>query len=154
MFCNKCGGKIDNNKNINNLCPNPDCDKYVFLNPKIAVLAVVQKDNEILLVKRNIMPFYNEWSLPAGYINKWEAPEKAIIREVYEETNVKIKVLKLLDANLNKDSGVIVLSYLTKHIKGPIKIGEECKDVKYFNKKKLPSLPFKNDHKIIDLSFK
>ena len=51
MFCNKCGGKIDNNKNINNLCPKPDCDKYVFLNPKIAVLAVVQKDNEILLVK-------------------------------------------------------------------------------------------------------
>ncbi|SVD98962.1 uncharacterized protein METZ01_LOCUS451816, partial [marine metagenome] len=56
MFCNKCGGKTDNNKNINNLCPKPDCDKYVFLNPKIAVLAVVQKDNEILLVKRNIMP--------------------------------------------------------------------------------------------------
>ena len=24
----------------------------------------------------------------------------------------------------------------------------------YFNKNKLPSLPFKNDHKIIDLSFK
>ena len=93
MFCDKCGGKTDNNKNINNLCPKPDCDKYVFLNPKIAVLAVVQKGNEILLVKRNIMPFYNEWSLPAGYINKWEAPDKAIIREVYEETNVKIKAV-------------------------------------------------------------
>ena len=139
------------NKNINNLCPKPDCDKYVFLNPKIAVLAVVQKDNEILLVKRNIMPFYNEWSLPAGYINKWEAPDKAIIREVYEETNVKIKVLKLLDAHLNEDSGVIVLSYLTKHLKGPIKIGEECKDVKYFKFNQLPKLPFENDNQLIKL---
>ena len=47
-------------------------------------------DKKILLVKHKK---YNKWVQPGGHIEPDELPEEAAVREVYEETGIKIKLL-------------------------------------------------------------
>ena len=53
--------------------------------------AVIEKDNKVLLVKRNTEPFNGYWTLPGGHIDFGETAEQAIKREVKEETGLTIK---------------------------------------------------------------
>jgi len=63
--------------------------------PKTTVAAIITKDDkksiEILLTKRNIEPFKNQWCLPGGHIDLNEPAKIAIIREVKEEVGVDYK---------------------------------------------------------------
>jgi 8-oxo-dGTP diphosphatase len=62
---------------------------------KIRVATVLIKDAEILLVNhRRLGRSY--WVLPGGALEMGEPLEKCALREVQEETNLKIKVDKLL----------------------------------------------------------
>jgi ADP-ribose pyrophosphatase YjhB (NUDIX family) len=63
----------------------------------VTVLIVNEKE-EILLVKRRNEPGKNLWSFPGGLIELGESIKKTAEREVKEETGLKIKVRKLLDA--------------------------------------------------------
>lgn len=47
-------------------------------------------DRKILLVHHGI---FNRWVQPGGHIENEETPEETAIREVYEETGVRIKLL-------------------------------------------------------------
>lgn len=55
------------------------------------VVAVIEKDGKVLLVKRNTEPFNGYWTLPGGHIDFGERAEQAVIREVKEETGLSFK---------------------------------------------------------------
>jgi 8-oxo-dGTP diphosphatase len=61
------------------------------------VCALIYKDNKIFCVQR---PDKGEvglkWEFPGGKIESNESKEEALIREIYEELNCKIKVLDYL----------------------------------------------------------
>jgi mutator protein MutT len=75
---------------------------------KNAVAIIVNNDNKILLLKRADdseiwMP--NKWGLVGGGIEKGETPQKAIEREIQEETGLEIKkFIKSFSINRNADS--------------------------------------------------
>jgi ADP-ribose pyrophosphatase YjhB (NUDIX family) len=53
------------------------------------VTAIVwNTDNQLLLIRQNEN---NSWTLPGGIIDPGESPAQALVREVYEETGVKIR---------------------------------------------------------------
>ena len=63
---------------------------------KIGVSAFIIKENKLLIVKRSktetfLAEFYE---IPGGKIEFGESPAEALIREVKEETNLDIKVIK------------------------------------------------------------
>ncbi|MEP4195546.1 MAG: NUDIX hydrolase [Aliishimia sp.] len=64
--------------------------------PKLAALAVVIKDDQLLLVKRRNEPDAGLWGFPGGHVELGETALDAAARELREETGVIAKPLHYL----------------------------------------------------------
>lgn len=53
------------------------------------VAAIIRDDNDRVLLE--VRSDNGKWSLPAGAIDPGESPSQAIIREVYEETGLRVE---------------------------------------------------------------
>lgn len=86
---------------------------------KIIVHAIIKHKNKYLVTKRskNENVYKEYWDIPGGLANQGETPREALIREVKEEVNLKIKPVKIIheDSNLDKEKDMIFirLVYLT-----------------------------------------
>lgn len=86
---------------------------------KIIVHAIIKHKNKYLVIKRskNENVYKEYWDIPGGLANQGETPREALIREVKEEVNLKIKPVKIIheDSNLDKEKNMIFirLVYLT-----------------------------------------
>lgn len=114
-----------------------------YLNPALAINAIIIRDGKILLVRRSIEPYKDEWCLPGGFVEYDERAEEALIREVGEETGLKIKPKKIFNVYSNPLRSpikhVVSLCYEAEIMGGSLKPGEECSDVKFFPIDELPS---------------
>ena len=67
------------------------------LTPLLTVDAVILfQQNSIVLIRRKNPPFKGELALPGGFVDIGETIENACIREAYEETNINVKLIKLI----------------------------------------------------------
>jgi len=91
-----------------------------------SVFVINPIDKKILLVKHNM---FDKWVQPGGHIEADEAPEEAAVREVFEETGIKIKTPKLLGiltetSPLPKYNNIVYFFY-ERILKQPLKNCEE-----------------------------
>jgi len=108
---------------------------------RVAVATTIFDDQgRILLFKHTYRKF--EWGIPAGGLEYGEQPEKAIIREFFEETSMQIKVEKLLLAESSKEDHNISLIFLCKIVSGTFKESLEISEMKYFDVNDLPHMLF------------
>ncbi|MEM0360438.1 MAG: ROK family protein [Candidatus Diapherotrites archaeon] len=116
--------------------------------PVLAVDCILEFNKGIVLLKRNFKP--KGWALPGGIVEYGESLEKAIEREVLEETNLKIKGLKQFKAYSAPERDPrwhsVTVVFTGKGI-GRIKKSRESEKVSVFNTKSLPKLAF--DHQKI-----
>ncbi|SRR5258708_38770807 len=75
-------------------------------------------DKDKFLILKNTRPTLYYWELPGGRIQYGETPEKALLREIKEETDIDIETIKLLGtywffSPTNKHQ-VFCLTYLCK----------------------------------------
>lgn len=123
---------------------------------------VVNPDNrKLLLVKHKE---YNKWLQPGGHIENNETPEEAAIREVYEETGIKITLIgehfpreddliRPLGVQCNrKHNGdkMIDIVYYGKpnNPDSPLKANDESTDIGWFSRHDLDEMPVFPDVKI------
>ena len=72
--------------------------KRLYPNQPIAgVGAVIVCSGKILLEKRKSAPGRGKWTIPGGLVELGESAEQTVIREVKEETNLKVEQPKLID---------------------------------------------------------
>ncbi|RLF15969.1 MAG: NUDIX hydrolase [Thermoprotei archaeon] len=69
--------------------------------PLVGVGAVVLDGSRLLLIRRKDEPDAGLWTVPGGLVELGEKVEDAAVREVEEETGVKVELIKLLDV-INK----------------------------------------------------
>ena len=75
----------------------------------IGVFAIVfDEDRRILCVKRNFDP--KNWTTPGGGLEKGESPIEGLVREVKEETGLRVKPNRLLGAYSTAFNDDMVLS--------------------------------------------
>ena len=60
--------------------------------PFVGVGAVVVADGGVVLVRRRQPPLDGEWSLPGGAVELGETLAQALVREVFEETGLHVRV--------------------------------------------------------------
>ncbi len=123
-------------------------NKYQITN--ITLSPVIYKD-KFLLIKRIKWPYKNLWSLPGGKIELGEHPQDTIVREIFEETNLKVKFVAIRGVvseilyDKNKINGQFVLWVCETISKSDQAKEEDEGQVKWFTKEEL----VKNKAKII-----
>ena len=56
------------------------------------VAAILQKDQDILIARRNYGDYSGRWEFPGGKVEEGETPEQALKREIEEELEEEISV--------------------------------------------------------------
>ena len=125
--------------------------KYHY--PAVAVDMIVEKDDKLLMVRRNGKTFRYSYAIPGGFINERERVEDAAIREMREETNVDIEPIDILgvySAPYRDPRGhIVTVVFVGKIIEGKPKAGDDAQDVRWFSWEELSKTRISSDHVII-----
>ena len=131
--------------------------EYTYNYPRPAVTAdcvVITREAEpkVLLVQRGIEPFKGCWAFPGGFMNMDETTEQCAIRELKEETVLKVDELKEIGSYSKVDRDprgrTITVAYLAIVDKPVAVIGQDdAAKAEWFSIDELPPLAF--DHEEI-----
>ena len=118
----------------------PDCGFVLYINPVVGAGALVEKDGQVVLVRRGVEPKAGYWSLPAGYVEGDEMAEDAAVREMEEETGLRIELDDLLGVySFGKEpqTGVLIL-YSAHPVGGELRAGDDAEEVRTFAPTDMP----------------
>lgn len=99
---------------------------------------IFDEQGKVLLFKHTYRKY--EWGIPGGGLEYGEQPIEAIVREFFEEANMKIQVEKLLRVASAKEFPHLSIVYLCKIISGEFKPSHEISEMKYFDVNNLPEM--------------
>ena len=128
--------------------------EYTYKYPRPAVTAdcvVMTKEEvpKVLLIQRGAAPFKGAWAFPGGFMNMDETTEQCAIRELEEETGLKVTKVHQIGAYSKVDRDprgrTITVAYLAiidtpKDVKGQ----DDAAKAEWFPITDLPKLAF--DH--------
>ncbi|HEU0163825.1 MAG TPA: NUDIX hydrolase [Thermomicrobiales bacterium] len=149
MHCQQCGGTTETQRMADGherpVCS--ACGAVTYLDPKLAVTVVIERDGAILLGKRG-EPTRNAglWSFPAGFIDRGEAVEAAAIREVGEETGLTIELGPILDVYSTAGDSTVLLVYPATSITGEATAQDDLLELGWFPPSEFPNLPLAFAH--------
>jgi 8-oxo-dGTP diphosphatase len=147
-YCATCGGPlIDGHESGFPVCKS--CGRICYLDPKLAGAAMVEIDNKLLLVRRGIQPAYGKWSFPSGYVNRGEQVERAVEREVVEETGLVVRVDWMVGLYSEPEKTVVLAVYSASVTGGKLIAGDETLETVTFPYDELPELAFGDDVRIV-----
>ena len=84
--------------------PFPDWMREIFLrliNPSVMIgaMALIQDEQGRVLVVEHTYRRQVPWGLPGGWLKTAESPEAGLMREVFEETGLQVRIGELLAAD-------------------------------------------------------
>ena len=124
---------------LRNICT--ACGFVHFRAPKVGVSLLIERDKQILLVRRAVEPGRGKWSLPSGFVEWDESPEAAAARECAEETGLILSDLELLDISHYTDDfrgPGISLFYRGRVVSGVLLPGDDAAEARFFSRADLP----------------
>jgi len=104
---------------------------------------VLIEDGKILLVLRGREPFKGQWAVPGGRIEETETAEECARREMKEETNLDVEIVRLVGiySDPKRDPrGIIAAAYLVRRTGGTVRGGDDAAEAKWFKLDALPPL--------------
>jgi 8-oxo-dGTP pyrophosphatase MutT (NUDIX family) len=109
--------------------------------------------NRVLLTRRSD----NEmWCLPGGRVDAGESITEAIEREVFEETGLRVRVMRLTGVYSDPDQLIvypdgnqvhmIVLTFLVERLSGKMSLSSETTDIRFFPVEEAVRMNLFHDH--------
>jgi ADP-ribose pyrophosphatase YjhB (NUDIX family) len=153
QFCLRCGHALELAEHFGAVRPAcPKCGWIYFADPKVAAAVLIERDDQILLVRRVNDPQRGLWTLPAGFVDAGEDPRVAAERECLEETGLLVYVTGLLDVIAGQEhprGAHILIVYSGRITSGEIRPGDDVDRVAFFPRQALPQLAFSTTKKIL-----
>ena len=151
MFCQRCGGATATaivEARERPVCT--QCGWVTYLDPKLAVAVVIERNGEFLLGRRGpAASASGRWSFPAGFVERGEVVEAAAVREVREETGVEIALGPLLGLYSRPDETVVLAAYACRSFRGVPAAGDDLDMIGWYTQDALPDMAFPHDTRII-----
>jgi ADP-ribose pyrophosphatase YjhB (NUDIX family) len=107
--------------------------------------ALIFRRNSILLVERAGNPLKGYWSLPGGLLETGETLEEGVVREVLEETGLRVKPVKfyglfqriMRDAKGRAEYHYLLADYVCKVVGGALQPGDDVSRAEFVPRAKL-----------------
>ena len=140
-FCPLCGGNLTSRlikpgEPQRLMCT--ACGFVFYIDPKLAVIALVPHQGGLVMVRRSIEPGYGLWVVPGGFVDVGEPVEEAVVRETREEAGLHVRVVRLLNVHSYRHTRTVVLSYITEYVSGDLTAGDEELEARVFAGQEIP----------------
>jgi ADP-ribose pyrophosphatase YjhB (NUDIX family) len=115
----------------------------------------VIQDGRVLLVRRAIEPFYGHGDIPGGFLEADEHPAVGVVREIEEETGLRIQLTALrgiyVDTYGAEDEYTLNIHYLAEVVSGEPHPASDALELAWFAPHELPSdLAFCSDYRALE----
>jgi 8-oxo-dGTP diphosphatase len=104
--------------------------------------AIIEKEDKVLAVQRSEeMHLPLKWEFPGGKMEEGESEEECIVREIKEELNIEIELVRRLpSAKYDYPNFTIeLIAFVARIVGGHIRLREH-KDIRYVTKEQLRDL--------------
>lgn len=127
---------------------------YKYPHPAVTTDCVVfgfdGRNLNILLIERGGEPFKGCWAFPGGFMNIDETAEQGAMRELCEETGLKLSYLKQFGTftAVNRDprERVITIAFYALARKSDVHGGDDAAKAQWFPLEDVPQLAFDHDY--------
>jgi len=103
------------------------------------VAVIVKKSNAVLMARRKQREGSLHWQFPSGAVDEGESEFSAAEREIFEETDVKCKAVKILGERIHPVTGKNIVYVLCDYVSGRerVKDSEELDRVEWMMSEKV-----------------
>jgi NADH pyrophosphatase NudC (nudix superfamily) len=124
------------------------CGWVFYENPAPVVAAIVEHEGEVILVRQRGWP--ESWyGLVTGFLEKGEAPEAGVLRELDEELGLEGEIASLVGVYTFEQKNELIVAYHVR-ARGEVRLGEELEAIKRVAVDKLRPWPFGTGHAVRD----
>jgi ADP-ribose pyrophosphatase YjhB (NUDIX family) len=119
----------------------PKCGFIAYRNPAPACGVLLMRHGRVLMARRAHEPRRDAWGIPAGFMEYGEHPEATAVREVLEETGLRIRLTGLFGVYAGRDdprTRAVLILYRGKETGGTLKAGDDASEVAFFPLDRLP----------------
>ncbi len=110
----------------------------------VGVSGVALDSGRVLLVRRGRGAYAGHWSLPGGRVEPLEPLRDALVRELAEETGLKVEVRRLAGVNEaidpKGDWHYVIVSYFVDVKGGNPGAGDDADELRWVERSELPDL--------------
>lgn len=116
----------------------------------IVVKGIIIKNNQVLLLHRSekemqhsIVSKWNVWDLPGGGVQFFEPMDKALSREISEETSLTTEIIDYVGTYdiIKQRIHIGIVTYLCDYISGEVKLSEEHDEFIWLNFDEIENSP-------------
>jgi ADP-ribose pyrophosphatase YjhB (NUDIX family) len=145
LFCPLCGEKLDRamiDGRGRMVCLS--CSWVHYINPlPVAIAYTINRNDELLVVRRAHEPAWNEWSLPGGFVEAGETAEEGCLRELMEETSLEGTIDSLIgiyQREIEPYGSLLVLAYRVVVANDAIAVNHELFEAGFYPEQLMPEV--------------